>query len=489
MVRSRHTPRALALLAIAGTAACGDDPVGPLTRIQILGTTGGSDTVLAMAAQPMVVQVSDNLGRPRPGVEVRIQAVPPPTDPMTPALGMYVCRTSRRPCATYVNEQNFSIVAGMLDTTDSEGLVSANVQFGVVAGPTFVEVTIPELDVVRQVPFTTLPGALARVVAAADDTSIYVGSSYDLQARATDRFGNPRTEPVTAMSLTPAVASVVSGRLTAQSLGRGRILLQSGAVTDTAFVSVPPRGRLVTFGWTADRVSLRLLTLINTDGTGRRVVLNTPGYSANTYPVWTPDGRILFAEETTDRPRLQLTDTLGNRITFLQDFEQSIQAATSSDSVYFYGTQRFTGVTGIYRASFDGSGATFLFPGSQPAPAPDGSRVAYSTGDSMMVRDMATGATTRLVPGPPLAPRWSPSSDLIAFVLSNGDLEAHVVRSDASGLRVIAPGFRGAVSWSPDGEWLATSMWEGGIELIRLADGERLPISGTDDLFQASWRP
>lgn len=491
MTKLEQIIRALAPLALAAAAACGEGPVGTLTRVRILGTGGGSDTILAMASQPMLVEVRDQLGEPAAGVDVVFYARHPGTDTASAERGMYVCAPTRSPCSFYVNEHNYDVWTAHFATTDAQGHARANVQFGTIAGPAVIEVRVQELDFVREVQFTTLPGALARVVAAAADTAVYVGSSYDLGARAADRFGNARAEAVTLTSLTPAVATVTDGRLTAQSLGRGRVLMQVGTIRDTAYVSVPPPGRLVMFGWALDRSSMRRLTLINTDGSGRRLLFETPGDNGNANPIWTPDGsRVVFQEtpSITSEAQLHVTDTLGNRQPFVSGVSQSLQAAASDDSVYFYGAQGFA-PAGIFRVAAQGGTATFLFSGVQPGPSPDNSQVAHVVGDSLRVRDMTTAAT-RTIAAHPTFPRWSPAGDLIAFVSNDGDAEVRVVRPDATGLRVVGPGLHDRiVSWSPDGAWLATARYEGGLELIRIADGERLPIAGTEDLFEPAWRP
>lgn len=479
-----HTLAALTL-AVAG---CSDDPVATLNTIRILDMAGGTDTVLAPAARPMVVEIRDPLGNPAVGMEVRFVAVPPGNDSTAAARGMYVCPTSRPRCATFADHQNFDVIVGTTDTTDNQGRAEAKVQFGVIAGPAIIEVRVPELDVVREVSFTTLPGSLAGVTAAVPDTAVYVGSSYDLGARATDRFGNTRAEAVTVTSLTPAVAVITEGRLTAQMLGRGRVRMQAGATVDTAYVSVPPRGRLVAYGGGGP---VPALVLVNTDGTNRRVLLETFGNNGSADATWSPDGRrIVFTELLPEgSARLQLIDTLGNRLPFLAEFSRSTHAAASADSIFFFGASITTGQTGIYRASPDGSGATFLSHGTQPAPSPDGSRVAYRIDEAFFVRDLTTGDSTRILELPVLHPAWSPTDDLIGFVWDDGDLEVYVVRPDGTDLRPIATGFHQDVTWSPDGQWIAASFWAGGVELIRLSDGERLPIPSMRDLGEPAWQP
>jgi Tol biopolymer transport system component len=331
------------------------------------------------------------------------------------------------------------------------------------------------------------------------DMAVYVGASYQLGARAADRFGNPRSEPVALRSLTPGVVTVTDARVTAAAVGRGRVLMQasSGTATDTAYVSVPPPGRLVAWGWSGDEPGLTRLTLVNTDGSARRVILSTSARNHLTHPAWSPDGsRIVYQDASAPeyREQLHVTDTLGSGRPLLPnpaELPLSMQPAFSADgaALYFLGSRTWLHAAAIYRANPDGTGAQFLFAGVQPAPSPDGSRIAYVSGTTLFLRDVATGQASPVATDPEL-PRWAPSGDLIAFV-SYPTGELRVVRPDGTGLRTVGPGFRtsGGVSWSPDGAWLVAAGSRGGLELIRVADGERLPLPATEDLVQPDWRP
>lgn len=492
--------RALIALSTLAAAACADDATGPTSwdhRIVVVERGGISDTVLAMAATPLVIEVHDRHGRPAHGVRVRFMPVPAtPADSNSPMRGMYVCPIRLRVCARFSAYGSYNVTYGTEDTTDTAGKVRATVQFGVIAGTASIEVSVPEWGSKVTVPYLTRPGSLARVTAV-HDTAIYVGASYRLSAHAADWLGNARTEAVTLSGITPTVIGVSSGRVTAVGVGRGRVVMRAGGIADTAYVSVPPRGRLAAIGWAPDLSTVQVLTLLDTDGSARRMIDSKAGNNGNAIPEWTPDGVRLVVAGTgggAQPEQLQEIDTLGNRRSILadpDDFSLAIQPAFSANgaALYFYGMRSSTGVAGIYRANADGSGSQFLFTGVQPAPSPDGSRVAYVSGTSLMVRDMATGQALPIARDPEL-PRWSPAGDLIAYVSYDGRADVHAVQPDGNGLRTIASGFHDpGLSWSPDGKWLVAAQYGGGLELIRVADGERLPIPGTRDLTHPAWRP
>jgi hypothetical protein len=495
-MRIRPHLRALPVLVVL--AACSDG-AGPDSRIRIVDAMPTTDTALARVETPLVVEVRDAAGRlAEEGTQVWFESqAAEGSDPDDPLRGMYACPATNQICAWWADENNYAVVFNAVATTDAQGRASARIQFGAYAGTGEIVVRVPSLGSSRRLEFTVTPAALAQVVAVPEDTAVYVGAELALEAYAADRLGNERPEPVTITTTTPAVLGVSGGTVTALAHGRGRVQLRAGDVIDESWVSVPPEGRLVAFGWAPDLSTLTQLTLVNTDGTDRRVLLVTHGNNGNANPVWTPDGtRVVF-----ERMDLQLVEgqlhvvdtTTGAHQPLLaghENFPLEIQPAFSATegALYFYGTRATPGASGIFRAGADGTDATFLFGGVQPGPSPDGTRVAWTSGTSLVVRDLESGATTTVGEGP-VFPRWSPTDDLIAYALASGS-EVRVVGADGSGARVLATGSYGAgVSWSADGEWLAVSRWQGGIELIRVVDGVRIPIPGTEDLFEPSWRP
>ena len=159
----------------------------------------------------------------------------------------------------------------------------------------------------------------------------------------------------------------------------------------------------------------------------------------------------------------------------------------------------------VYRARPDGSDTTLLSPFPQdfyendfwPSPSPDGTRIVFATTreppdpsrPGIWVREIATGVVTRLnVRG--YSPRWSPTSDLIAFVSS--DFVVTVIRADGTGLRALStPGqvYSPLLDWSPDGRWVAARRGDGPIELFELETGLTLPLPFTNGLIEPTWKP
>lgn len=488
--------RTWAAVALLGALAACDgatDPEGSrLIRVVQGGT--GADTVLAVLAAPMIVEVRDASGRPAAGVRVESLGLDSAgTRGSSSRREMYACPVSQGWCLNYPEGDGWvSVTYGILDTTDATGRIEARVQFGTLAGASRVLISVPELRQERTVSFTTRPGALAAVLASVPDTTLYVGTSYALTARAADRHGNARPEPVTLTSVTPTVAALGSGRVTTLAIGRGRVVAQAGAFSDTAFVSVPPRARLAA-------VSARsLLVLVDSDGSGRREVVAARGIDGDALPSWAPDGAHLLYQEQRSIAAAQrrlLTDTLGGWTPFLAieaGFAMGMQGTFSAveQAVYLFGRRVDPdGRAGVFRTTSSGTDPVFIATGTQPAPSPDGSQVAYVSGTDLVVRDVATGAE-RIVAANPQYPRWSPRGDLIAFAGLDTEGGIRVVRPDGTGSRTISrTAFGSLPSWSPDGEWVAVAHNVGGIVLVRVADGLELPLSGTGDLGEPAWRP
>ena len=462
-------------------AAC-VEPSGPTNRfrIEVRSGGGGIDTVLATATEPLNLRILDANRHAAVGVQVQVRALPPATDSLAAFRSMYVCRIGTPQCAV-VTPNGYFVIWGVRDTTDAAGEVHLQVQHGVIAAPGGLEITVEDDPVPDTLAFATLPGNVARIALAARDTAVYPGRSFALGAHAADRFLNQRPDPVGSASLDPSVASVAGDIVTAIAIGRGRILLSAGNVLDTARVSVPPPGRLVTI----DGVRL---TLVNTDGSDRRLVLKTPGSDVMT-PVWTPDGsHILFPERWggISEIHLILADTIGSHRVFLSDtslFGNTFEAATSADAVYFYGTG---GLAGVFRAELDGSGGVELFPGVQPAPAPDGSQIAYIDDLTLLVRATSSGATSSLAMYAQF-PRWAPLGDQIAYLeVPSGFI--HLINADGTNPRVLAGPYMYPISWSPDAQWIVAA-GSTGLSIVRVADGEALPIPGTRGLNAPAWRP
>lgn len=138
----------------------------------------------------------------------------------------------------------------------------------------------------------------------------------------------------------------------------------------------------------------------------------------------------------------------------------------------------------IYTVALDGSGLRRIAEnGWDPSFSPDGTRLAYSTGQNVPERwDIAVvpadGGTPRIVTGAlqtsvQLQPQWSPQGDRIAFA-ARGYLG--IIAPDGSGLRRYAlAAYPSSVAWSPDGRSLVYSGF--GIVHLDLATATHVRIT------------
>src|SRR5690606_28790260 len=161
---------------------------------------------------------------------------------------------------------------------------------------------------------------------------------------------------------------------------------------------------------------------------------------------------------------------------------------------------------GIFRVRYDGSAMEHLGLGGtvwgedyRPSPSHDGRSIAYGSyrspcgvEDCIRVLDIATnadrhyGANDYLARGTNAA--WSPTDDLIAYA---SDAGVHLIRSDGTGLRVLAADVRyvGWMDWSPDGRWLLVSPGSGPVLLFDIQTGARMPIPTLGTYGATAWRP
>jgi Tol biopolymer transport system component len=137
-----------------------------------------------------------------------------------------------------------------------------------------------------------------------------------------------------------------------------------------------------------------------------------------------------------------------------------------------------------------------------PALSPDGEKVAYAwkgpDDDDRNIYLRGVGPGTRPIrltdaPGDESTPVWSPDGRQIAFVRErDGSAAIYTMPSlggqehkliDVTGLVSVAGAFLPALSWSPEGEWLALAEWpeSGPVRILRvsLASGEKEPLTAS----------
>ncbi len=501
-------PRVWSLVALiffivsVSLTAC-TDSTGPDIRNSIRILSGGAGTDTIMTSGQLVFEVLDENGNPMPQTTVMIE-IDPDINPEQLGNGatsfeplfrpFYVCNSTIPRCAS-VSDFEVSIYTATHVITDDTGVARVSVQYGVRSGSATVTLSVPSHDISKTLQYVTRPGAFAKVSASVRDTTLYVGRQYPLTPFAADRFGNPRNDPVSTTVLTPGVLTLTNHTVTTQGLGRGKILIQAGAFKDTAFVSVPPQGRLVAYrNNTINQAESEMgkLVLLNTDGSAHRELTSTHGQDNVTGVTWDLAGSHILFQESGPMgapPLLYQLDTAGNRREFMNSsmITESRQAAIAQNTgnVYFLGTS--PGHAGTHKVSSDGSSVQFLFDGNQPAPSPDESQVAFVRNDTLYVRNMMSGVETRIANRPAFA-RWSPNGNYIAFVSSSWGY-VRIITPTGSSVQSLTRPLSQGVSWSSDSQWIIYAYYEGGLEMMRVSNGERLPISGTAALREPSWRP
>jgi len=111
----------------------------------------------------------------------------------------------------------------------------------------------------------------------------------------------------------------------------------------------------------------------------------------------------------------------------------------------------------------------------------NGALLAYTSGEKVEIRDMASG-TTRTISGlTPLAVRWSPVDDRLAV---RGLRSIYTMNSLGTELRTLnadhADASDSSVDWSPDGTWLVVSIPEIGLlsrtTIVDAQSGLLLPL-------------
>lgn len=494
-----HQRRAFATLigtaAMLAAAACGDDGSGPAkgvggdgdSALRLVAGAGASDTIFARHDQALVVEVRDEEGVLRPGIVVRFESGPSPDTTRRFERGIMVCAVTVSECGGF-NGSYF-----VADTTDARGRSVVQVRHGSVAGPTYVIVTVPEFGLRDSFPFTTRPGAGVKVTATPGDTVVHLGASFALGGVVVDRYGNARpTDPVT-MTAGPNV-TVASGQVTGAMIGRGHVLLKSGARTDTAYVSVVPAGRVAA-------VAENRLVVANFDGSGRRELANLASdWGLGLRPSWVPGTSRLIVNATDGaKIRLQEVDEVaGTRrpLGVPTELVQELFPATTSANG---GRVYFTGLTSggsyeLWQMTLDGTApqrrlfnvATYggYF---RPAVSPDGSLLAAAVlaagGVGVQVFDASTGAAI----GPTLpnahSPKFSPDGQWIAVGTPYGG-PIRVMRSNGTDVRTVTPrNFGEWVDWTADGQWLIGTSGSA-MELIRVSTGETLPLAWTTGMYQ-----
>ena len=199
-----------------------------------------------------------------------------------------------------------------------------------------------------------------------------------------------------------------------------------------------------------DRFYSYELYVVNADGSGlRRLTRNPKGHSLG-QPVWSPDGRTIYAGPyvaNADGSGAQVSIQVGAIVVWSPDGTRIAFARKPDWCSDRGGTRPCAGShSDIYVMNADGSGTRQLthnaLQNAEPAWSPDGRRIAFVSrrdGNAEIYVMNADGSGKRNLtrnPAKDVRPSWSPDGRKIAFVSDrDGRLEAHVMNADGSGQR------------------------------------------------------
>jgi hypothetical protein len=481
------------LTLIIGLAACSGSPttVPAGARMRVVSGGGQSDTVDAFASQPLVLEIRDAAGAIATSMTVNLTTYPADSGQYAGRL-MGLCQDTIDDCTRY----------GVTKSTDNTGELTFRALFGRIAGPEWIRVAVPELGLIDSVRFVVLPGQAVHFAFGIADSSGYVGASYATRPQLADRWGNTVPAGAFTVQAVGAAATVTSdGTFHAVAIGRGEAIFRSGAIVDTAWMSVPPRGQIAAFdlglGSPAGIVTFEL------DGSRLRHVTPIEQTDREQTPDWLPDGEIVFEGNGVNVQRIMVVDSAGTvrRVTpaATPTFVEVTPATGRDGRIYFAG--RGPGDPGyrIWVSTGTGQTPSHLFSPpdttdfTAPAPAPSGSNLAYIIQErGLFVYDQATTATTKLAPATafevwPRAPRWSPDASQLVF---NDDTTLYLIHPDGSGRRSVGPKhlYYARADWSPDGAWLIART-RNRLELINVATNESLVLPPwTEPYLTPAWR-
>jgi hypothetical protein len=479
------------LLWIALTGLGCGDAAGP-TRVPTLQFVSGNaqtDTVGAMLPKAVVAEVRDSNGNVASSVLVRYT----PLD----SAAMQVATISGA----------LAFGGSAMGTTDSEGRSAVFVRLGGMVGSTKLRAWVPTLGIGSTAQFTVEPGASTRILVEPADTAVIVGAVFNLRrSTLVDRLGHLTGDSVLWESLDAAAIVSNTGTVTGVASGSARIVARvDGGPADTARVAIwPPLATLFPEATIAASVHSGV-AVFNLDGSDyREFPVATAGYQGR-HPSWLGDSAVAAMDGDADSSELIVVSMDGTVHYLLQETDSlvlEVWPESSRDGAWIYFGGLGPGIPdseiAVWRVRPDGSGLERISPpkgpgeaDTQPSPSPDGTRVAVATTrfdrhPSVAVIDVVKRQLVDLgVEG--TYPRWSPTTDSIAFV---SGAEIWLASSWGEGARRVSlPGHGyGELTWSPDGKWLIATRiyYPVGLELVEVATGQSLPLP---DLPRAPKQP
>ena len=474
--------RCLIPLLVAASACSDASPTEnqrPARGFTVVSGQSRTDTALAYSGA-LVVELRGENGEVQPGTDVVIRPLI-----SGPVWTMYL-------------DSATTLYDSLTRTTDDRGRFSITPRYGRLAGPAGIILTAPSLAVEDTLDFTVRPGAAYRVAIVPHDTAVRLNRDVTVSIAVRDRYGNTRPE-VPTIQAGSGIRVAGNGRVTGVAYGRAPLVATFGTLKDSGSVTVVPPGRLAGIRGG----SLFWAFVVNTDGSGFDPFVWRIGWPSGSVHwardgahvllssgfTWTGSFRLYEVAVTDHAERLVWSPPQGTQ-------QGEPDYSPEGDWVYFvYVVGRWDNAEGgtgaIWRVRRDGSSPQEVIPAPgggggwlSPAPAPDGSALAYvGTDGSVVIRTLASGATRTIAGLAATSVQWSPNATRLVVAGRQG---LFVMAADGSGRRQLRPagiasGYDAA--WSPDGNWV---IWNsgGGIEIVRL-DPElfiTLPFSYSNDL-------
>lgn len=495
ILRLVHFHATWVLLVVVGCQT-GNEPA---QGIRIVAGGDVQDTVLAVLTEPLVVQYRDPKGQLLPGVPVLLEAVS--FGPNGPRVLLQ----------TDPSDQ-FRIV--VTDTTDNAGQITVRVALGPSAGKGWVRATAGPFALSDSTSYVGLPGALASVEVAPNDTAVMVSRTLRLRGRTLDQSGNERGDALEWAGAPDVVTVDPTGLISGVRFGRATVRASAGALEDSVTVNVVPPGVVAAMFDPIAAGEPPHIVVFNTDGTGlTRLDL---GALCAEGTKWTPSADLLLLNRNLEpnvcfRQRIYATTVTGSGRQILSDtipLEAQYLPVMSADGqwIYFAGRPDHQNRE-LWRVRPDGSDAARIGPAAgsfdvyeHPSPAPSGPELVYASTPAaqgvphLHVLNTTTGEDRDLgVVG--TFPSWSPVGDVILFLW---DGHYSLVGLDGSGERSLhSGGPLYPASWSPDGRWVvlvtsdpnAYAPAYGRLALVEVETGLVLPLGWTAQLTYPTWRP
>jgi hypothetical protein len=480
-MRSVRQVSGIALLFVVG--ACGSSTAPhtstPHPNIYFFAGNQQTDTVQAVPAQALVVLITHN-GSLVSNAVVQFEAVSA-ADSANPYGGDWV------DVASLSSNQPTSFVA---ETTNTQGEVAVDLFYGTRAGTAPLVVKVPALGYVDTAKFTVTAGGASTLRSGPADTAVYVNGTVNLHTAVVDRFGNPRTDPV-SYAIVSGPAHLSGSTVTVTAIGRVAVSGRANKATDTSYISGVPSGTM------AATLDAGGVAVFNLDGSHYKTITTQPAGTL----VWAPSGSSLVFDATTGGgtsgggPFLYGITTSGS-ITAIDNSGGPTDAwpAYSHDGTWIYYT-KITDSFDIWRVHPDGTADSLLSatagspPSEFPSPSPDGTSVAYVVpGDATVeILNLSNGVSTPLGSIVANSTAWSPNENVIAYN-ANGIIST--IHPNGTGQTVLTgANYEYQLGWSPDGNWIvARNINTRKIDLISVTTPNLiLPLGYTGAMDSPTW--